>query len=68
MLDRLRGVNADFLAILAQSFKFYDTVDLGEDGVVSTQTHIRTRVDLGPSLAYQDIARLHTLPGKSLNT
>jgi len=50
------------LLVLAKSFVLDFTVDQGEQGVIGTDADVRTRMNLGSTLADQDIACCSGLP------
>ena len=52
----LLGVHGALPAILAQTLKLDGAVNLGEQGVVLTDAHIDTGMDVGASLANQNVA------------
>ena len=55
----LLGVHGALPAILAQTLKLDGAVNLGEQGVVLTDAHIDTGMDVGASLANQNVARFN---------
>ena len=52
----LLGVHGALPAILAQTLKLDGAVNLGEQGVVLTDAHVDTGMDVGASLANQNVA------------
>ena len=57
----LLGVHGALPAILAQTLKLDGAVNLGEQGVVLTDAHIDTGMDVGASLANQNVASQNKL-------
>ena len=52
----LLGIDGALTAILAQALEFDGTVNQSEQGVVAADTHIDTGMDVGASLANQNVA------------
>jgi len=52
-----------FLTI-GQGFVLHNTLGNGKQGIIRTNFDIRTRLDLGAALAYQDIARKYCFTGE----
>ena len=52
---RLRGNNADRLAVLRGILELDLAVHKGEQGVIGAASHVCTRVDMGAALANDDV-------------
>jgi hypothetical protein len=59
--------DVDVFPIVALCFKLYITVYFRKEGIVATFTNIRTRVELGTTLANQDGTSRYSLSPKSFN-
>lgn len=59
-------INGDLLAVSAQSLKSYDTVSQCEQSIVRTTAYVLARMDVGASLANEDVARYDLLAVGSL--
>lgn len=63
----LDAVDADLFAAFALALELDDPVDLGKEGEVSTQPDVVACVDLGPTLANEDVTRTDKLACKLLH-
>lgn len=61
-------INACLFAILAESLKSEDAVDLCIKRIIGTDTYVLTRMDVGTSLSVKDIACQNELTVSSLST
>ena len=64
----LLSVNGALTAILALALELDGTVNQSEQGVIAADTDIDTGMDVGASLANQDVARQNELTVSALHT
>jgi len=60
-------VDADPFSVATELFVFHNAVNLGKEGIITTQANIFTRVDHGADLAHQDITGPDNLSAESLH-
>jgi hypothetical protein len=61
-------IDADAFPILAEVFICYDAVYLGKKSIIATTTYISARMDFGSQLTNKDVACLHHLSAKALDS
>ena len=54
-------INGCLLAVFAQTLETQDAIDLGEQGVVSTDAHVGAGMNVGTTLANQNVTRQNEL-------
>ena len=62
------GINAYLTSALALSFELDNSVNLRKQGVISTHTHVSTRMKLCAHLSHQNISGPDRLPTKSFDS
>src|SRR5699024_2868932 len=54
-------VNTDFFTVAANTFIFYNTVNFGEQCIISATTYVHARIDLCTALAVNDASAIDEL-------
>ena len=62
------AVYADLLSLLVKSFEFNISVDLSEQSIISTDTNVVARVELGSSLSYENASCTYVLTSTNLQS
>ena len=63
----LNRQHADLFSLFTEALVTPPPVDLGEDGIIPSHPNVTAWVDARAKLAYQDIARAHTLSAEDLD-
>jgi len=66
LVRSLNGINADLLLILALVLKAHDAVYLCKQGIIAADANVNTGMNLGASLANQDVAGEYELTVSTL--